>query len=62
MKEIVNNLDDFKIESINAIVNKLFYIISSYETLYQKLLQEKADDVKIAKDIVDDFLDIYKEC
>lgn len=54
-----DNVFETKQDYINAIVNKLFYIISSYETLYQKLLQEKADDVKIAKDIVKQTIDEY---
>ena len=54
-----DNVFETKQDYINSIVNKLFYIISSYETLYQKLLQEKADDVKIAKDIVKQTIDEY---
>lgn len=54
-----DNVFETKQDYINSIVNKLFYIISSHETLYQKLLQEKADDVKIAKDIVKQTIDEY---
>lgn len=54
-----DNVFETKQDYINAIVDKLFYIISSYETLYQKLLQEKVDDVKIAKDIVKQTIDEY---
>lgn len=54
-----DNVFETKQDYINAIVNKLFYIISGYETLYQKLLQEKDEDVKIAKDIVKQTIDEY---
>jgi hypothetical protein len=54
-----DNVFETKQDYINDIMDKLFYIISSYEALYQKLLQEKADDVKIAKDIVKQTIDEY---
>lgn len=54
-----DNVFETKQDYINAIVNKLFYILSGYETLYQKLLQEKDEDVKIAKDIVKQTIDEY---
>lgn len=55
-----DNVFETKQDYINAIVDKLFYIISSYEALYEKLLQEKADDVKITKDIVELTIDEYR--
>lgn len=54
-----DNVFETKQDYINYIMDKLFYIISTYEALYQKLLQEKADDVKIAKDIVKQTIDEY---